>query len=202
MGHKCFISYKKEDREYKDKLQNSILQGQIIDKTLDRVINSEDGEYVMRKIREDYLSDSTVTIFLIGSHSSEHEGCDFFGRPHNYFIKKELQASLYNGPGNTRNGILGIVLPEMYDFIYKGEKHCSICGKMHNIVQIDENTTINEFSANYYIKPHEKCAWSEEERYCVLVRWDDFINDPNTYIDQAYNKRSSSIANKVRVRVD
>lgn len=202
MGHKCFISYKKEDREYKDKLQNSILQGQIIDKTLDRVINSEDGEYVMRKIREDYLSDSTVTIFLIGSHSSEHEGRDFLGRSHNYFIKKELQASLYNGPGNTRNGILGIVLPEMYDFIYKGEKRCSICGKMHNIVQIDENTTINEFSANYYIKPHEKCAWSEEERYCVLVRWDDFINNPNAYIDQAYNKRSSSIANKVRVRVN
>ena len=37
MGHKCFISYKKEDREYKDKLQNSILQGQIIDKTLDSI---------------------------------------------------------------------------------------------------------------------------------------------------------------------
>lgn len=43
----------------------------------------------MRKIREDYLSDSTVTIHLIGAESSENN----IWQNQNY-IKRELQASL------------------------------------------------------------------------------------------------------------
>ena len=45
-----------------------------------RIIDSEDGDYIMQVIREDYLHDSTVTIFIIGEHSSEKEGTDFYGR--------------------------------------------------------------------------------------------------------------------------
>ena len=41
----------------------------------------------MSVIRRDYLKDSTVTIFLIGEHSSENEGYDYLG-PKNYFIQK------------------------------------------------------------------------------------------------------------------
>lgn len=64
------------------------------------------------------------------------------------FIKRELQASLYNGSGNTRNGILGIVLPEMMDKIYTGPYICSTCGKTHTGVAINDSTTIKEFSQN------------------------------------------------------
>lgn len=197
--HKCFISYKKEDAAYKDYLVDTFGGENFVIKTLDRTIDSLDGDYVMKVIRQDYLCDSTVTLFLIGSHSSENEGSDWMG-DRNYFIKREIAASLFNGSGNTRNGVLGIVLPNMYSSVYHGETKCATCGNTHNLVNINDSTTIREFSYNYYTKPREGCAWSEEERYCVLVKWDDFIADPEKYINQAYDKRTSPVASKIRIR--
>ena len=133
MSHKCFISFKKEDIEYKDELIKILKEENVIEKSLDKTIDSEDGDYIMQKIREDYLKDSTVTLFLIGEHSSENEGYDEKGRAHNYFIQRELQASLYNGVSNTRNGIVGIVIPKMYNKIFLGSYTCNKspprCGK-------------------------------------------------------------------------
>ena len=96
--------------------------------------------------------------------------------------------------------MLGVVTPEMYDAIYKGRYSCSTCGNNHNYVKIDDDTVIKEFSQNYYIEPHDGCGWSEEQRYCVLVKWDDFIKNPEEYVNQAYDKRSSTIASKITVR--
>ena len=197
MGHKCFISFKKEDEIYKKTIQSWADNNKVdmIDKSLNTPIDSEDEDYIMRKIREDYLSDSTVTIFLIGSFSSED-----MGQEEQKYIKRELQASLYNGEGNTRSGILGVVLPQMYDKIYKGQQTCLKCNGNHNIVDINDQTVIKEFGRNYYLNSHGKCAYSEDDRYCVLVKWNDFSQSPNTYIDQAFNKRSQPIANEVIVR--
>ena len=106
MKHKCYISFKTEDKSYKKTIQDN-LDIDMIDKSLNEAINSDDDDYILRKIREDYLADSTVTIFLIGNHSAEA-----LGEYEQRFIKRELQASLYNGAGNTRNGVLGVVLPD------------------------------------------------------------------------------------------
>lgn len=191
--HKCFISFKKENEAYKKTIKNSF-GDKLIDKSLNQPIDSEDEDYIMRQIREKHLSDSTVTIFLIGNCSNENLGVD-----EQVYIKRELQASLFNGEGNTRSGILGVVLPEMYEKIYKGSYTCTKCGNSHNHVAINDSTVIREFSVNYYIEPHDGCGWTEDQRYCVLVKWDDFIKSPDTYIDKAYNKRDSDIAKKVKV---
>lgn len=168
----------------------------MIEKQIDAVFEDIEVDAVkIGKIREDYLADSTVTIYLIGEYSAENS----FLQDQTY-IKRELQASLYNGENNTKNGILGIVLPSMYDKVYKGKEQCSVCGKNHNIVCINDNTTIKEFSYNYYIPKESGCSWSEDERYCVLVKWEDFKNDPETYIDNAFNKRKSEISKKTKVR--
>ena len=63
--HKCFISFKTHDMEFKKYIQEN-LAVDMIDKSLNEPINSQDEDYIMRKIREDYLKDSTVTIHLIG----------------------------------------------------------------------------------------------------------------------------------------
>lgn len=200
MGHKCFISYKKEDKDYLKDTIGLLGEKEYIDKSLDRIIDSEDGDYIMQVIRQDYLRDSTVTIFLIGEHSSEKEGTDYLGRDKNYFIKRELQASLYNGKGNTRNGILGVVLPDMYDKIYKGTYKCDECGNNHNYVAVNDSTVIREFSKNYYCEPHDGCAWKEEDRYCVLVKWEDFEKTPIIYIDEAFDKRSADVSHKIKLK--
>lgn len=119
-----FYFSQKKDQWYRDKIDKLFYGSDLINKGLDRVVDSNDGDYIMNIIRQDYLKDSTVTIFLIGSHSSENEGYDFMGLWKNYFIERELQASLCNGIGNTRNGILGVVLPEMYSRVYKGSHQC------------------------------------------------------------------------------
>lgn len=191
--HKCFISFKTENEDYKTAIQEK-LGDMLIDKSLNEAIDSDDPDYVMRKIRQDHLSDSTVTIFLIGADSDENLGWE-----EQKYIKRELQASLYNGEGNSRNGILGIVLPEMYSNIYKGSYQCSTCGKNHNWVAINDSTVIKEFSTNYYVEPHSGCGWSEDDRYCILVKWDDFEKDPEAYINKAFDKRNSEVAKKVRV---
>lgn len=194
MAHKCFISFKTQDIDYKKKIQED-MRIEMIDKSLNEPINSDNEDYIMRKIREDYLADSTVTIYLIGEYSAENS----FLQDQTY-IKRELQASLYNGENNTKNGILGVVLPNMYDRIYKGEEQCLICGSNHNIVCVNDDTTIKEFNYNFYIPKDNGCCWSEEERYCVLVKWEDFENNPEKYIDDAFNKRNSEISRKTKVR--
>lgn len=192
MAHKCFISFKTEDKTYKDYIQFT-MKVDMVDKSLNVAIDSNNDEYVMRQIRENYLRDSTVTIFLIGDKSSES-----LGSYEQRFIKWELQASLYNGIGNTRNGILGIVLPHMYDKVFTGNYTCN-CGNVHNGTQVYIHT-IKEFSHNFFIPDGTKCSWSDNERYCILIRWDEFVANPEYYIDQAFNKRSQAIANKVLVR--
>lgn len=192
MGHKVYISFKVEDEAYKTKIQN--IQGlDFVDKSLNVAINSSDEEYIMQKIRSDYLSTSTVTIHIIGLYGPENLG-SFEQR----FIKRELQGSLYHSQLNPKNGILGVVLPEAYSRIYLGSITCSNCGGQHTSVAINDETTIKEFSYNYYI-PNNKCAHTEEERYCVLVSWDDFLKDPEKYIDLAYEKRTDEIAKKTKV---
>lgn len=193
-NHKCFISFKVEDREYKEKIQaNKSID--MIDKSLNNPIDSDNPDYVMQKIRDDNLKDSSVTIFLIGNVSAE-----IIGEKEQYYIKKELQASLYRSFNHGRNGILGIVLPDMYSKIYKGQHSCQICGKSHDTVCIDDDTTIKEFSANFYIqKGHTACAWTKDQRYCVLAKWDDFILDPNRFINAAWEKRDEDIAKKITV---
>ena len=198
MGHKCYISFKTEDEYYKTEIQKWVDDNKIdmIDKSLDDAIDSEDEDYIMKKIREDYLSESTVTIFLIGSHSAET-----LGKEEQKYIIRELQASLYNGEaGNSRNGILGVVLPSMYGRIYKGLYTCLKCGESHNSVAINDSTVIREFSSNYYLNNHGKCAYGEDDRYCVLVKWSDFEQNPNKYINRAFDKRSHPIAGDVKVR--
>lgn len=138
MGHKTFISFKTEDESYKNYIQDN-LDIDMIDNSLNEAIDSDNLEYIMKVIREDYLADSTVTIFLIGEKSNEN-----LGSYEQRYIKRELQASLYHGQGNTQNGILGIVLPSMYSLVYGGSGICQTCGNSHTFINIKDSTVIKE----------------------------------------------------------
>lgn len=192
MGHKCYISFKMEDERYKIAIQKMGIE--MVDRSLNVSIHSNDEDYVLRKIREEYLSDSTVTIFLIGTCSAENSL-----NQNQTYIKRELQASLLNGQNNSRNGILGIVLPEMTHSIYKKPYICSACGETHDHVEVNDSTVIKEFHRNYHIQPCPGCCWTEDDRYCVMVKWENFKSDPEKYIEKAFKKRSSPIARKVVV---
>lgn len=192
MAHKTYISFKTEDLSYKLELQDRA-DLDVIDRSLDVAIQSDDEDYILQVIRDDYLSDSSVTIHLIGLYGSENRGAY-----EQRFIKRELQASLYDGISNTKNGILGVVLPEAMSSVFKGSRTCWSCNGSHDVVAIDNTTTIKEFSYNFYI-PNGRCCHTEDERYCVLVGWETFLLDPTSWVDAAFSKRTQPIANKTLV---
>lgn len=100
---KVFISHYKANRNEVDAFVQNF-SGAFIPKVLgannnDDFISSTNTEYVMRRIRELYLQDSTVTIVLLGS-------CTHSRRYIDWEIKSSLRQGAY-----TPNGLIGIVLP-------------------------------------------------------------------------------------------
>lgn len=104
---KCFISYHHADQDEVDEFvrtfdhQRNIFISRGLGKEMSQdIVNSNDTDYVMRRIRELYLSDSTVTIVMLGK-------CTWARR----YVDWEIQSSLRNGETVTANGLLGIRLP-------------------------------------------------------------------------------------------
>ncbi len=105
MSHKCFISYHKADQlavdDFCEKFEGSFIRrGQAMS---DDVIDSDNTDYVMKRIRELYLQDSTVTIVLIGK-------CTWARR----YVDWEVQSSLRQPSDSLPNGVVAIQLWESY----------------------------------------------------------------------------------------
>lgn len=95
---KVFVSYHHDaDRAYYDAFVRlfSGTYNVVHDNSVDRPIGSEDADYVIRRIRENYLTGSTATIVLCGQYT--------WGRK---YVDWEILASL-----NQRMGLLGLNLP-------------------------------------------------------------------------------------------
>jgi len=105
--HKVFISYHHDDQDEVEEFietfdhERKVFIARALGVGMEQdVIDSDDTDYVMRRIRELYLKDSTVTIVLIGK-------CTWARR----YVDWEIQASLRHGDIVTPNGLFGIVLP-------------------------------------------------------------------------------------------
>jgi len=105
--HKVFISYHHDDQdEVEDFIETFADERKVfITRALGAgmsqdIIDSTNTDYVMQRIRELYLKDTTVTIVLIGQ-------CTWARR----YVDWEIQASLRHGETVTPNGLFGIKLP-------------------------------------------------------------------------------------------
>ncbi len=111
--HKCFVSYHEADtdevEEFLDSFGDIFIARIIGVSPEDPFIDSDSADYIKRRIRELYLTDSTVTIVLIGK-------CTWARR----FVDWEIASTLRNDPSNKRSGLLGITLPSATD--YDGRK--------------------------------------------------------------------------------
>lgn len=203
--HRCFICFKKEDSlsiDYKQNIIDKLTEERTVVRALDDWIDSDDIDYVINEIRNKYMSHTSVTLYLIGPHSSENEGIDDKGYNKQNFIIRELRATLFDGDDNNRSGLLGIVLPEMMSKIYGGLGICDKCGASVNIVNINNSTVIREFSENYWL---QNCScggdhYLEKGRFCTLVPYSIFMLDPDKYINEAFAKTRDSIADFVHWR--
>lgn len=95
---KVFVSYHHDgDQAYYDAFKSFFSEQYeaIQDSSLDRLIDSEDAEYVMRRIREDHITGTSCTIVLCGPKTRWRKYVDW-----------EIKATL-----DKRHGIIGIKLP-------------------------------------------------------------------------------------------
>lgn len=65
------------------------------DNSVDRLIDSDDADYVIRKIREDYITGTSCTIVLCGAQT-----------PWRKFVDWEIKATL-----DKEHGVIGVNLP-------------------------------------------------------------------------------------------
>jgi glycerophosphoryl diester phosphodiesterase len=105
--HKCFISYHHDDQNEIDTFVRTFDHDRDVfiarglgQEMSDDIIISTNTDYVLKRIRELYLKDSTVTIVLMGK-------CTWARR----YVDWEIQATLRSGEMVTPNGLLGIKLP-------------------------------------------------------------------------------------------
>lgn len=109
--HKTFISYHHADQAEVDEFirtfdhERDVFIARAVgsDETMETLIDSDNDDYVMRRIREEYLSDSTVTLAFIGRNTWTRK-----------FVDWELAASLHQGPVVGKpNGVLAILSPSL-----------------------------------------------------------------------------------------
>lgn len=102
---KVFISYYHGDQQYVNKFisdfSDIFIPKAVGIKERDFEFDSSNPQYIMRKIREQVLEDSTVTIVLIGNCTHSRRYVDW-----------EIKASLQQG-ATLPNGLIAINLPYM-----------------------------------------------------------------------------------------
>jgi hypothetical protein len=108
---KCFISYHHADQAHVERFErtfdeyHNVFIARRLGQMPSDIIDSNNTDYVMSKIRSDYIQDSTVTIVLMG-------GCTWARR----YVDWEIQSSLRSGETTNPNGLLGIKLPTFTQF--------------------------------------------------------------------------------------
>ncbi len=104
---KCFISYHHADqaevsqfvRSF-DHEQDAFIARGLGQEMTEDIINSTNTDYVMGRIRQLYLGDSSVTLVMLGK-------CTWARR----YVDWEIQSSLRQGENTMPNGLLAIKLP-------------------------------------------------------------------------------------------
>ena len=103
--HKVFVSYHHaNDQAYKNRFE--LLFSQVTEAMVSRSVQLGDidpqlkTETIRRKIRDEFLRDSTVTVVLIGTETWKRKHVDW-----------EISSSIRDTQFNPRSGLLGIFLP-------------------------------------------------------------------------------------------
>ncbi len=206
MGHKIFISYKYGDtsvkrldrtpcyevtkvRDYVDELQEKLSEEDHINKgELDGEDLSDFKDSTIASKLRDKIYDSSVTIVLISPNMKE------IYKPESdqwipWEISYSLRESTRNDRTSRRNGVLAVVVPDLYgryDYALENKSCCaSGCRYLHtgNLFKILSSNMFNKFS-----KDRKDCQVGDTvyygyPSYIHMVRWDDFINNINYWIE-------------------
>lgn len=100
--HKVFVSYHHENDEKYRNLFENIFGSIYVSKSVDLgdIESNLKTDTIRRKIRDEFLRDSTVTVVLVGKETWKRKYVDW-----------EISSSIRHTQYNPRSGLLGIILP-------------------------------------------------------------------------------------------
>lgn len=187
--HKVFISYHhKNDQDYKEALLDANEKYDLfIDASVDTGDIDDDlpDERIRQIIRDDYLSDSAVTILLVGIETKKRKHIDW-----------EIYSSMYDGQVNKKSGVLVINLPSTgctyYTAAHGEEEKSSVYPSYSSWTTINDRA---EYERRYPYMPSRIVDNLLKSGAKVSVtNWDTIVEDLNKLellIDLTYNDRSS-----------
>lgn len=117
--HRVFVSYHHGgDQAYYDAFSTRFHDNYdvIHDVSLDAEVESDDAEYVMRRIRENYVTGSSCTIVLAGENTWRRKHVDW-----------EIKATL-----DKEHGLIGVYLPTA---TRSAEGKLIVPGRLHDNIQ-------------------------------------------------------------------
>ena len=184
--HRVFISYHHRlDQAYKNYLIRMGGNHRIfLDRSVDTGDISDDlnDESIRRKIRDEYLRDSTVTILLVGLETKRRKHIDW-----------EIYSSMIDGQVNKKSGILVVNLPSIQNTFYtaphSGEKE-AVYPENKSWVSIDSRA---EYEHRYPYMPDRIIDnLLEREAKVSVTPWSKIENNPSVLkflIDAAFEDR-------------
>ncbi len=191
--HKVFISHHhNNDQAYKDALLSMNGEGLnriFIDGSVDTGDISEDlsDEQIRRKIRDEYLRDTTVTIVLVGTETKDRKHVDW-----------EIHSSMFDGSVNKKSGIFVVVLPSVDNDYYTAahgdnEKAMIYPEKTHGWISIDNRA---EYERRYpYLSSRVIDNLLVKNVKMSVVQWNKIFNDRANLeflIEETHNSRTSN----------
>jgi len=215
MGRKIFISYKYVDddvynitgsiwgstvRDYVDKIEEIIGESDHIYKAESEGedLSHLSEEQIWEKLKN-RIYDSTLTIVLISPNMKE-----LFKKEKEQWIPREISYSLKAVSRKNKNGdpvtssenaILAVVVPDRnnsYNYYINYKDCCADGCRILSNCRIFNIISQNMFNAKELNK--KECedgtiVYYGDSSYIKVVKWEDFIDDIDFYIDKAYELR-------------
>lgn len=200
MAYKTFISYKYSEARY---LRDRIVEALGED---GRYYNGETStspdlsdrttEYIRENLKE-LIYHTSVIIVIISPKMKESNWID-------WEIEYALKQIKRGNRKSSTNGVLGVVMKQNNDYswlrsnISKNDGHSITSNDTSYLYDIINNNRFNQTPKNYVC---EKCQSMDalEGSYISLIEEDTFFENPNKYIENAYNK-SKNIDNYDLIR--
>jgi MTH538 TIR-like domain (DUF1863) len=183
--HKVFISYHHDNDQWaKERLLELNSKYDIfIDGSVDIGDISDDlsDEEIRKKIRDEYLRDTTVTILLVGTETKNRKHIDW-----------EIYSSMYDGKKNKKSGILIIQLPstkpQYIRAAHGDEEKINLYRSVTNWISIDSR---DEYERRYPYLPERIIDNLLARNVKISVtKWEDLnVEDLKLLIDLTYQDK-------------
>lgn len=189
MAHKTFISYKwSEARSLRDNIIESLGADAIYYKgeTSDSPDLTDTSTENIKKTLTDMMYDTSVTIVILSPNMTESKWIDW-----------EIEYCLKSIPRKNRtshtNGVVGVIMKINgdYNWFKKIGTNChgtsTVSYEMSRVFDIISSNHFNSNPKQWHCDKCKTYDWLNGS-YITFVEEDDFLADPQTYINNAYDK--------------